>query len=176
MRCCSLVVAAAAVVVALAATTAVHGCGRWVASTAFEPIPDNAFPVKWDAHPDDKELYYCSCHNYTGSAWNDDAGFGPGWKCWYTTGSNRDFCHVGDFRVLVSDFPSSTGPRVVNSTTTRPVPKGTLPGYNVNDQFSCVQQVTIRSSPTTVPGSLAIDSNTGNYVCKSVTPNGLVGQ
>lgn len=28
------------------------------------------------------ETYMCSCGNYTGSLWNDNVGFGAGWKCW----------------------------------------------------------------------------------------------
>eukprot|EP01147_Barroeca_monosierra_P003130 gene3130-5882_t len=154
-------------------TTFVTACGRWVQSTPIAPISDAPFRAEWTPYyPSyDKNLYFCSCNNYTGSLWNEDAGYGPGWKCWYSTSSsNTQYCPVGKFYVLVSDFPTSSGPSFQNSTESRPVPKNSIPGRHISDQFSCVQYS--RKLNAVVPGALLIDVDTGNYICRSATPNG----
>lgn len=168
MRSAVLFVVAAAVLVA-----SVNACGKWVASTAFEPVPDDAFRSEWKGYPTPtSHQYFCSCQNQTGSLWNDDAGYGPGWKCWI---GRSTYCGVSNYHVLVADFPSSTGPSIVNSTETRPVPKGSLPGFGAPNDFSCVQYLKIYNDYTVAPGSLTI-SSTGNYVCRSVSPNGYYNQ
>eukprot|EP00039_Didymoeca_costata_P019402 m.337399 g.337399 ORF g.337399 m.337399 type:complete len:210 (-) comp18119_c0_seq1:55-684(-) len=152
-------------------------CGSWQKSSPAKPLGTDAFPVKYGSHPVLYETYMCSCGNYTGSLWNDNVGFGAGWKCWYHIfgpgyGTNT-FCKVGDYSVMTSKFPSYNGPEYKNSTSSSPVPSKSIPSPATlkYKNYACVQFLSNPIEgvgPSVIPGGLYIDPDTGGYVCNSV--------
>lgn len=83
------------------------------------------------------------------------------------------FFAVGEYTVLASAFPTYSGPKFVNSTSSHPVPSKSIPSpaKQPNPAYGCVQFIakTIEGvGPSIVPGGLYIDPSTQNYVCNSV--------
>eukprot|EP01006_Ploeotia_vitrea_P047292 TRINITY_DN67110_c9_g6_i1.p1 TRINITY_DN67110_c9_g6~~TRINITY_DN67110_c9_g6_i1.p1 ORF type:complete len:196 (-),score=20.31 TRINITY_DN67110_c9_g6_i1:99-686(-) len=153
------------------------GCGKWVKSSAMSPVPDGAFkasdfhlPV---AHP---QPYFCACGNLTGALWNSHNGEAPGWACWYRSKSGyNSFCKVGDYTVLVTKFPSSTGPREQNSTNTHPVPSNAIPLHKKQNPpaFACAFYTggVNQGVKGVIPGGLMVDGGSGSYLCQAVYPS-----
>eukprot|EP00049_Salpingoeca_infusionum_P018248 m.356396 g.356396 ORF g.356396 m.356396 type:complete len:199 (+) comp17534_c0_seq1:168-764(+) len=149
-----------------------HACGRWVKSTPRSPVPDNAFQANWNNKTQPiPPSFHCACGNMTGNLMNSDDGFGPGYKCWYQSSSNT-FCGVGEYTVLVSDFPSYNGPTVTDSTYTKPVPKDAIPGPGAQksgyENYACVQYVDFMGVRGVYGGSLRVSPKTGGYVCQTI--------
>lgn len=164
------VAALVVVAVAVAQLPAVEGCGKWIKSTPIAPVPDKAVKAAWANHHVQVEGYFCACRNTTGALQNTDDGFGAGWKCWIRQNGNNNYCKVGEYSVLASAFPAYNNPVITNTTSTRPVPKGSIPAPNTNNAaFSCVQIANgVEGVSGVLPGSLSIDPNSGAYVCQTV--------